>query len=64
MIEAAFCGIGGYSIHVGLEPVLFSRHNSAVFNLMNTAPATPNHPGCCGTACARIAMQKYVPHEA
>ena len=48
----------------GLEPVLFCRHNSAVFNLMNTESATPNHPGCCGTACARIAKQKYVPHEA
>ena len=31
-----------------------------VFNVMTTASATPDFPRCCGTTCARIAMQWYV----
>ena len=35
-----------------------------VFGVMMTTSATPNYPGCCGTTCARIAMQKCVRHAA
>ena len=31
---------------------------------MNKASVTPNYPGCCGTICARLTMQKYVQHAA
>ena len=30
----------------------------------NAAPAPPSIPGCCGTRCARIAMERYVRHAA
>ena len=39
MIEAAFCGIGGYSIHVGLEPVLYISEDKT--NKKNLQPT------CC-----------------
>ena len=35
-----------------------------VFDVLNTGSAAPNYPGCCGTTCARIDMQRHVRHAA
>ena len=54
-----------------IAPSLWTRYMGVglrtiyqVFNVLNTASATHNYPGCCGTTCARIAMQRYVRHAA
>ena len=44
--EAAFCGIGGYSIHVGLEPVLYISEGKTDTNNM--------YPNCCSTILLKI----------
>ena len=48
-----------------LTPYIYERWTeNHVFNVMNTASATPTYPGCFGTTCARITMQKYARHAA
>ena len=54
-----------------IAPSLWTRYMGVglrtiyqVFNVLNTASATHNYPGCCGTTCARIAMQGYLRHAA
>ena len=52
-----------------ISPSISTSYNGCwtenhVFNVMNTALATPNCPGCCCKRRARISMQKYVRHVA